>query len=101
MSVLDEPNKPYFSDRLIVDRKEYVVLFPSDVEVVPLCCPVCTYVMRSKPDEEEFSKNKCCHDCAVKFAYPNIEKWKNGWRPTAEELVDCHDKKIEYVLELE
>ena len=56
-----------------------------------LDCPVCNYALRDKNDFLEIKRFGCCTDCTWKFMYPNIEKWKLGWRPSKEEARANHN----------
>jgi len=51
----------------------------------PFTCPVCEFVLRDLEDVESVKKNTACTVCADFFKFPNLKKWKNGWRPTVEE----------------
>lgn len=63
-----------------------VILPTSDIDIVPLDCPVCKFLLRDHGDVLEFQRNQCCLDCAVIWAHPNIVRWAEGWRPPASEL---------------
>ena len=49
-------------------------------------CPTCDFVMSSQTDFEYFDKFSCCSFCAMKFAESRKEDWKNGWRPSENEV---------------
>ena len=53
---------------------------------VPLDCPVCSLSMRDQQDIVSYSFYGCCSDCKVTWAEPNIDKWKEGWRPSEEKI---------------
>ena len=80
--------RPYLKDRLIEDQPEgFVVIVPTDAEPpVPLACPVCHLVMRSRDDEVAWRKHQCCDRCAMFWALPRKSQWDEGWRPTAEQV---------------
>jgi hypothetical protein len=99
MSIRDESWKPFVGDRRLVEKDGYDVVY-SEFPAVPLCCPVCETVLRSKADEDEHKRNGCCHLCAVRWAYPNLPKWKDGWRPTREEIASQPRAVIEFVFKL-
>ena len=61
---------------------------------VPFCCPVCLVLMRDKSDVATYLEFECCSDCTVEVAYPNREKWKNGWRPPEKELIKIRNKRV-------
>jgi len=55
---------------------------------VPLFCPVCSGLMKGKSNTT-FYEYDCCIDCKIYFLEDRpakIEAWKNGWRPTPEEV---------------
>lgn len=52
----------------------------------PIFCPVCHLVMRSIYDDEVYGKLGCCDECAGRWAYRDMERWKSGWRPSIQEV---------------
>ncbi len=79
--------KRYSNDRLIQDRQGFFVIKPEEhQEIVPLACPVCDYLMRNLNDEKSYHEFKCCESCETFWARPNLEKWKDGWRPNKEQI---------------
>lgn len=74
------------------DRKTTVidgirVSIPRDyVRPHPVFCPVCLRPMRSSEDISAFDSNECCAFCDIHFYRSNKESWRNGWRPTREEV---------------
>jgi len=80
--------KPYIGNRLIADHPSgFKVIRPVDLEETqPLFCELCESIMRSAMDEDAFKKFKCCDSCATFWAYPNKDKWNDGWRPSPEEI---------------
>jgi hypothetical protein len=80
--------RSYFRDRLIEDQPEgFVVIVPTGVEPpVPLACPVCTLLMRTRDDESSWLSLGCCERCALIWAQPRLAAWKEGWRPTGEQV---------------
>lgn len=51
----------------------------------PFVCPVCEFVLRDLDDVISVKTHSACRVCTDSFKFPNLEKWKNGWRPTVEE----------------
>lgn len=100
MSVRDEKSEQYLGDRKLVVREGYVVIF-SEERTQPACCPVCDTVLRTKADEEELRKLMCCYQCARTWAYPRITEWKNGWRPTKEEIAQQPQTFTEFSFKLD
>jgi hypothetical protein len=81
--------KKYTNDRLIAEHPEgFYVVRPEEgsSDSMPLFCPLCESIMKNCFDEESYAKFECCDKCASNWAYPNQQRWRDGWRPTAEEL---------------
>jgi hypothetical protein len=78
--------KPYVDNREIFEHESgFFVIRPANLEKecnTPVFCPLCESIMSSIYDEESFEKYECCEECANKLVYPNIERWKSGWRPS-------------------
>lgn len=90
--------RPYMNDRLVVDRDGYKVIYMSDAaSIIPWTCELCDVVMRSQEDEESHVKFGCCSNCAIRWAYPNVEKWMSGWRPTKEDAT-AQDRLVSTLL---
>jgi len=70
-----------------------IILPTSEIDIVPLDCPVCKYLLRDHDDVLEFQHSQCCLDCAIVWAHPNVEKWATGWRPSTSELKIELDKR--------
>ena len=65
----------------------FIMIRPDeDVKPVPIACPVCECLLRSRADEESFTNHGCCERCGVFWVQPNRERWAEGWRPTAAEV---------------
>lgn len=82
--------KPYFGERLILEHPDgFFIIKPEGyVRQFPLFCTVCDHVMRPEIDKESYEKFSCCDSCATMWAYPNKEKWKEGWRPSQKDLLN-------------
>ena len=81
--------KPYLNDRLIKECDGFYVIKPSEHRnVIPLACPVCEYLLRSMEDERSYHQYNCCEHCETFWARPNSSKWKEGWRPTKEQVME-------------
>ena len=87
-------NKKDNNDKRVVTKKKNIfIVSPALSEPpVPLCCPICEYLMRDQGDIIKFREFGCCSICSSYFAEPNREKWKEGWRP-AQERIDTLVKK--------
>jgi hypothetical protein len=69
------------------DKGEYYVVLPdSDYVVIPHNCPVCDLLFRTIDDEYAYKLFLCCERCSNEWAYPNQEKWNEGWRPNQEQI---------------
>lgn len=80
--------RPYLKDRLIEDHPEgFVVIVPVDAEPpIPLSCQICFHVMRTRDDEVAYREFGCCDRCARLWAQPRRQVWKDGWRPSSEQV---------------
>lgn len=85
----------YIGDRLIQKRDGFYIIKPANetTKTTPLTCPVCDYVMRNHDDEKSFRDFSCCESCETNWARPNQDKWKEGWRPTKEEIFNKLGRK--------
>ena len=65
----------------------FTVITPKKLlKPIPVCCPVCKFVMNHALDDDTFGKFKCCHDCRVRYADTKAQAWSDGWRPSREDL---------------
>lgn len=82
--------KIYSKDRLFAQHQSgFFIIKPLedvDTKQQPFFCPVCDFVMKSTYDAEAWEKFNCCDKCASIWAYPDMARWKSGWRPTKEEV---------------
>lgn len=80
--------RQYHGDREIAEHPlGFVVIRSIDRnDPIPLCCPQCSYVLRSRDDEEAFLEHQVCEHCLTHWVYPNRDRWDNGWRPSPEEV---------------
>lgn len=79
--------RPYLNDRLIKDCDGFFIIKPAEEkQAIPLACPVCDYLLRTIEDERSYHQFKCCEHCETFWARPNQTKWKEGWRPTKEQI---------------
>lgn len=51
-----------------------------------LFCPVCDYLMSTYEDQFAMSEFSCCHNCFLTWAESRKKEWKEGWRPSKEEI---------------
>jgi len=84
--------RPYPNDRLIAQHPsgEFYIIKPVKgmTRVVPIFCPMCATMMKSFYDESAFDKFRCCDKCASAWVYPDLDRWKSGWRPSEEDVKD-------------
>tara|TARA_R110000824_G_scaffold216795_1_gene403358 strand:- start:39 stop:446 length:408 start_codon:yes stop_codon:yes gene_type:complete len=52
-------------------------------------CPVCKTYSFSMKDDLYMNRFACCHRCYIDFVDWNEEKWKDGWRPSAEQIASA------------
>jgi len=83
--------RQYLKDRLIEERSEgFVVIVPVGAEPpVPLACTLCSHVMRTREDEVSHYEFGCCERCARLWAHARRAAWKDGWRPSADQVVEA------------
>lgn len=76
-------------DRIAIKHGDFYVIKPCECSsYVPLSCPVCLTLYRTKNDEESHLNYECCDYCSMAWARRDIVRWKSGWRPSKEE-VEC------------
>lgn len=89
--------KDYLGDRMIAVHSDgfFVIRQKNPRKTDPIFCPVCDFIMKSFYDDEAYRKFSCCDACASSWAYPHSDKWKSGWRPTKEEVMNnCKKRPI-------
>ena len=84
------------SNKRIEDRGEYCVISPIDVEqqITPLCCPICDAAMKTCDDVIAYRDSGCCDRCAMLWAIPKRDLWKNGWRPGRGEVNAANEARL-------
>ena len=80
--------RPYLRDRQIAQHPEgFYVIVPVGAEPpIPLTCPVCERLHRSREDATSYLEFQCCHLCALQWAHPRRKEWCAGWRPSPETI---------------
>ena len=73
------------SDKFI-EKSDMVIVITEGFEKSVFDCPTCKLVLRGLEDIQAMQKHGACHDCVEFFYWPNIERWKNGWRPKKEDV---------------
>lgn len=89
----------YPKNRKIKKKEQHVVVVPgkfeeNSVNCMPLFCDVCEFRYSTQEDEHSFKIFNCCSACADTWAYSNREKWKDGWRPSAEQVQFLVEKRV-------
>lgn len=85
--------KQYSGKRLVKQHSNYIVVKPEDAgEPTAIFCPVCEFPMKDSDDSISFQENSCCKLCELRWAIPNKEKWKDGWRPD-QSLIDAEKSR--------
>lgn len=55
----------------------------------PPSCFVCDRLLRTSEDMFAIKEYDCCDACAQKWARPNKNKWKSGWRPSQNDVQEA------------
>jgi hypothetical protein len=94
--------QPYLHDRLIKKHESgFYVIVPNDFEPgIPLCCPVCDTVMRTKDDESSWYEFTCCSFCALTWASSRKKEWLDGWRPAPALVHEAIEQRSPLVVDL-
>ena len=103
MSTTDDEFRPYPGNRKVKRHPAgFSIIVPTDRElVISLCCPVCTYALRSRDDEEAYREFECCDRCSRLWAASRREVWKAGWRPTAEQIHEAEKDRPPLMITLD
>lgn len=103
MSTMDDGFRRYPGNRLIKRHPAgFSIIVPTESDpVIPLCCPVCSYALRNRDDEEAYCEFECCDRCSRLWAASRREAWKIGWRPTAEQILDAERDRQPLLITLE
>ena len=67
-------------------KNNIMIIIPKSYQFFDKDCKICNLAFRHQEDLIEYKKHGCCLDCSLYFMQPNREKWKNGWRPSKEEV---------------
>lgn len=52
---------------------------------VPCFCPICGGIMKGK-STNSFYDFGCCIDCKIFFIEGREQRWRDGWRPSDDDL---------------
>jgi len=56
---------------------------------VPGFCPICDGMMKGKSTNSYYDW-KCCVMCFISFIEGREQRWKDGWRPSPEDIENMH-----------
>ncbi len=95
--------KPYPNDRLMTQHPSgFVIIKPvEDDTPTPLACPICEALLRSRDDEVSYRDYECCYRCAMNWAHARRKEWKEGWRPTPEQVVRLEADRPPLIVKLD
>ena len=65
----------------------------------PLWCPICGEAMSSSIDVESFDRVSSCRLCEDEIVERNMAKWKEGWRPSIEEIQTVRNQRSQRLQE--
>ena len=74
------------SDSKVTETRELIIVIDDGYQRRDFDCPICQWAIRGLEDVESINSYGCCYDCQDFFYWPNLERWKNGWRPKKEEV---------------
>ena len=72
----------------IIDKPHCVIVLDDNFKKLEYDCPICKFALRHYGDVISIKSFGCCEECQAAFYWPNIEKWKNGWRPKNEDVLN-------------
>jgi len=88
---------PYPRDRKIMKKEDYSVIVPAGHDEtkngMPLFCDICSFSF-STDDEKSYEMFGCCSSCADMWAYSHKNEWKQGWRPSEDQIKNVIQKRI-------
>ena len=56
------------------------------VENMPFFCEICEFPHDLNRDWQYYEKFKMCQECATTLVEARQSDWRNGWRPTQEQI---------------
>lgn len=65
-----------------------VVVDDPDHVPVPLCCDICDLPMAAPEDQRSYLSFGCCDSCYLRWVQSRTQAWRDGWRPSPEELAE-------------
>ena len=83
-------------------KKQYknIVIYSCDEQTTnPTFCPICGFAMRNIEDRFSYSSYNCCNSCENKWVYKDLNAWKNGVKPTIDEINLYINEKLDIELD--
>ena len=74
----------------VFSRKKYIIKGEGEPPI-PHDCPICRLSLRDISDVISYETWECCTDCQNNFVYRDREAWRQGKRPTQEEIDDFRE----------
>ncbi len=75
-----------YMDNKVIKKKLFDIVIEEGFVRSKFDCPCCNLVLRGLEDVESVQAFGVCTDCQDYFYWPNLKKWKKGWRPKKEEV---------------
>lgn len=69
----------------------------SRVEDIPFFCEICQFPHDAIRDWPYFEKFKMCQECATTLVEARQKEWKDGWRPTQEQIDMYVNKRLHLI----
>ena len=66
----------------------------SHVTSMPFFCNICEFPHDLSRDWSYFEKFEMCQECATSLVEARQEDWKNGWRPSQEQIDTYINKRM-------
>ena len=80
--------------KLYNSQDGYSIIVPDDdMEIIPLDCDVCGYLMQNYSDVISYRESRCCSHCFMKWAEVDLESWNSGARPPENEIEEEKKKR--------
>jgi hypothetical protein len=84
-----------YQDKTRIQINGILVFLPNNYEVKnDFFCNLCAYPMKDYQDDKSFEEYGCCEFCDTNIVRPNMKKWKEGWRPSNEEIEELVKSKF-------
>ena len=67
------------------------------VNSMPFFCKICEFPHDLNRDWQYYEKFEMCQECATSLVEARQEEWRNGWRPTQEQIDMYIDNRISLI----